>query len=219
VLAAHFFLYVPFGEASLYYAGAVYLTFAVSWSYLDWKTRNAAIRGHNAFVIFTVGLLVVLLIVQKEHEPFPRWRLRLADYRGSLRATQSPAIAASGISCAGGGENFRMTLHRLRPDNRSRQRQVAYSSPPSPLTSHPSWHLSPEAFLYFIMRALFIHTHCPWHLFAGETPYMYASRVGSTQRKHDHYDACISRHVCAKPSLMTPDTVHQQVDAKDNEYV
>jgi hypothetical protein len=82
VFAAHFFLYVPFGEASLYYAGAVYLTFAVSWSYLDWKTRNAAIRGHNAFVIFTVGLLVVLLIIQKEHEPFPHWAIALLIIAG-----------------------------------------------------------------------------------------------------------------------------------------
>jgi len=77
VLAAQSFFYVPLGEASLYYAGAVYLTFAVSWSFLDWKTRNAAIRGHNTFVIFTICLLVVLVIIQKEHEPFPRWAIAL----------------------------------------------------------------------------------------------------------------------------------------------
>jgi hypothetical protein len=77
VIAAHFFLYVPFSTAWLYYAGAAYLAFAVSWSYLDWKTRNAAIRGHNAFVVFAVCLLVVVLITQKEHEPFPRWAIAL----------------------------------------------------------------------------------------------------------------------------------------------
>jgi len=56
---SHFF-YVPFGTALLCHAGAVYLSFAVSWSHLDWKTRNEAIKGHNAFVIFAVFLFVLI---------------------------------------------------------------------------------------------------------------------------------------------------------------
>jgi hypothetical protein len=97
VLAAHFFLYVPFSMALLYYAGAVYVAFAVSWSYLDWTTRNAAIRGHNAFVVFAVCLFIVVLIVQKEHEPFPRWAIALMI-----------AAAVAGYSVAGfcGVRNF-----------------------------------------------------------------------------------------------------------------
>ena len=82
VIAAHVFLYVPLGTAWLYYAGAAYLSFAVSWSYLDWQTRNAAIRGHNAFVIFAVCLIIVVFVIQKEHEPFPDWAIVLLIVAG-----------------------------------------------------------------------------------------------------------------------------------------
>jgi peptidoglycan/LPS O-acetylase OafA/YrhL len=77
VFAAHIFLYEPFSTAFLYYGVATYLTLAVSWSYVDSKTRNAAIKGHNVFVIFAVCLFIVVLVVQKEHEPFPRWAIAL----------------------------------------------------------------------------------------------------------------------------------------------
>ncbi len=97
VFAAHAFFYVPFGTALLCYAGAVYLSFAVSWSYLNWETRNAAIKGHNAFVIFAVSLFIVVLVIQKEHEPFPRWAIALLI-----------AAGVSGYSVAGfcGIRNF-----------------------------------------------------------------------------------------------------------------
>ena len=98
VIAAHFFLYVPFSTAWLDYAGAVYLAFAISWSYLDWATRDAAIKGHNAFVVFAGCLFVVVLVTQKEHEPFPRWAI-----------VSMIAAGVAGYSIAGycGLRNFR----------------------------------------------------------------------------------------------------------------
>src|SRR4051794_11700039 len=75
--AANSFLLVPLGTAFLYCAGAAYLAVAFAWSYLDWKTRNAAIRGNNAFVFFAVCLFILLLVIQKEHEPFPKWAIGL----------------------------------------------------------------------------------------------------------------------------------------------
>jgi CDP-diglyceride synthetase len=74
-LAAHVFLYEPLGSTFLYYVLALYLTLAFSWSFLDWQTRNAAIKGNNAFVVFAVALIIVLAVVQKEHEPFPGWAI------------------------------------------------------------------------------------------------------------------------------------------------
>lgn len=73
VAAAYLLLFVPLVTALCYYVLVAYLFAAYSWASLDWRTRNAAVRGHNAFVIFAVCLLVVLLIVQDEHEAFPTW--------------------------------------------------------------------------------------------------------------------------------------------------
>ena len=82
IFAAYYFFYVPLGTAFLWYGLAVYLTLAVSWSFLDWSTRRAAIRGNNYFVAFVFCLLVVVLIVQKEHEPFPQWGVALVVVAG-----------------------------------------------------------------------------------------------------------------------------------------
>jgi hypothetical protein len=73
VAAAHLLFYVPLGTAFLWYAVVAYLTVAFSWSSLDRRTRNAAVRGNNAFIIFAVCLLGVLTIVQEDYEPFPTW--------------------------------------------------------------------------------------------------------------------------------------------------
>lgn len=73
VAAAYLWLFVPLVTALCYYLLVAYLSAAFSWASLDWRTRNAAVRGNNAFVIFTVCLLVVLLIVTDEHEAFPTW--------------------------------------------------------------------------------------------------------------------------------------------------
>ena len=73
VAAAHLLLFVPLTTAFLWYAVVAYLVVAFSWSSLDRRTRNAAVRGNNAFIIFAVCLLVVLIVVQDEHEAFPVW--------------------------------------------------------------------------------------------------------------------------------------------------
>lgn len=75
VLAAHVFLDEPLGTALLYFVLALYLTLAFSWSFLDWQTRRLAINGNNAFVVFAVALIIVLAVVQKDHEPFPGWAI------------------------------------------------------------------------------------------------------------------------------------------------
>jgi phosphatidylglycerophosphate synthase len=77
VFASNYFFSVPLVTAFLCYGFAVYVSVAVSWSYLDGKTRNAAIRGHNLFVIFAVCLFAILLLIQKEHEPIPGWAVTL----------------------------------------------------------------------------------------------------------------------------------------------
>ncbi len=73
VAAAHMLLYVPLMTAFLWYALVAYLVVAFSWAFLDWRTRNAAVRGNNAFIVFAVCLFGVLIFVQDEHEPFPTW--------------------------------------------------------------------------------------------------------------------------------------------------
>ncbi len=73
VAAAHLVFLVPLATALLWYALVVYFVAAFSWSSLERRTRHAAIRGNNAFVIFTVCLLILLIIVQDEHEAFPTW--------------------------------------------------------------------------------------------------------------------------------------------------
>jgi hypothetical protein len=91
VLAAWYYFDVPLGAACLSYGLAVYLALAVSWSYLALGTRNAAIRGHNAFVIFTVCVVALLVLTQKEHEPFPAWAM------GSLIVAGVAAYSVVGI--------------------------------------------------------------------------------------------------------------------------
>jgi len=82
VCLANFYFYVPLVTALLWYGVVVYITFGFSWSLLEWRTRNAAIRGHNAFVVFTVCLLGVLIIVQEDYEAFPTWGVVLLIVAG-----------------------------------------------------------------------------------------------------------------------------------------
>jgi hypothetical protein len=67
--------HTPIIPTILWSAFILYLALGVSWSFLSWETRNAAIRGNNAFVIFAVILLGVLLIFSKDYEPFPTWAI------------------------------------------------------------------------------------------------------------------------------------------------
>lgn len=73
VVAAHVLFFVPISAAFYWYAAAAYLTMGLSWSSLELHSRNAAIRGHNAFVCVALCLFLVLLVVQEDYEPFPMW--------------------------------------------------------------------------------------------------------------------------------------------------
>ena len=75
VAVAHLMFFVPLGTALLWYGLASYLTLAHSWSSLDWATKRAAGRARGIFVVFVVCLFIVLVVVQKEHEPFPAWAI------------------------------------------------------------------------------------------------------------------------------------------------
>ncbi len=73
VCVANFYLQVPLVTALLWYGAGVYTAFGFSWSFLEWRTRNAAIRGHNCFVVFAACLVGLLIIIQEDYEAFPTW--------------------------------------------------------------------------------------------------------------------------------------------------
>jgi hypothetical protein len=72
---ANLFLFTPLMPTILWSAIALYFDLGISWSFLRWDTRNAAIRGHNAFVIFTVILFCVVMVISDDYEPFPKWAI------------------------------------------------------------------------------------------------------------------------------------------------
>jgi len=72
-VAAHLILYVPLGTTLLYAGVATYLTFALSWSYLDKDTWRVTVRCHNAFVVLAVGVFAAALVTGEDRSAFPRW--------------------------------------------------------------------------------------------------------------------------------------------------
>ena len=98
VAVAHALLFVPLTTALLRYAIVAYITVGFSWASLERRTHNAAIRANNAFVIFTVCLLGVLIVVQDEHEAFPEWATALLVVAG---------IAGYSVMGIHGVRNFR----------------------------------------------------------------------------------------------------------------
>lgn len=77
VAIANLYFDIPLLTALLCFAVVAYLVLGLSWSFLDWKTRNAAIRGNNAFVIVAACLFGVLIIVTDDYESFPTWAIVL----------------------------------------------------------------------------------------------------------------------------------------------
>ena len=73
VVLAHYFLYTPWSAVFTWYALIAYWMTGLSWSFLDWGTRNAAIRGHNFFVLTAFCVFVIATITGKDFSPFPRW--------------------------------------------------------------------------------------------------------------------------------------------------
>lgn len=70
---AHYFLYIPWRQALGWWAVAAYLATAFAWSALEWPTRNAAVRGHNAFIITAVCVFAIATVTGESYSEFPRW--------------------------------------------------------------------------------------------------------------------------------------------------
>lgn len=75
VAVASTLFYVSLPMAFFCYALVVYGTLGVSWSFLDWKSRNAAIRGNNYFVYFAIAIFIIAMITTDSYAPFPRWAI------------------------------------------------------------------------------------------------------------------------------------------------
>ena len=75
VAVAYLFFYVQLSVAFLCYALVTYLTLGISWSFLEWSSRNAAIRGNNYFIYFAIAVFIIAVISTDSYEPFPRWAI------------------------------------------------------------------------------------------------------------------------------------------------
>jgi hypothetical protein len=70
---AHYFLYASWQQALGWWAVMAYLATAFAWSALEWPTRNAAVRGHNAFVIIAISVFATATVTGESYSEFPRW--------------------------------------------------------------------------------------------------------------------------------------------------
>ena len=70
---AHYFLYIPWGQALGWLAVSAYLATAFAWSALEWPTRNAAVRGHNAFIVAAICVFAIATVTGESYSEFPRW--------------------------------------------------------------------------------------------------------------------------------------------------
>jgi peptidoglycan/LPS O-acetylase OafA/YrhL len=82
VAIANLYFDIPLLTALLCFLAVAYALLGLAWSFLDWKTRNAAIRGHNAFIIFAACLIMTLIIIQDDYESFPTWAIVLLIIAG-----------------------------------------------------------------------------------------------------------------------------------------
>jgi hypothetical protein len=100
ILACMLFL-VPLWQAIACYAVGAFFVLAFPWACLQWETRNRAVRAHNRFVYFIIGILVVALVTQrgiKGGKPFPMWGIGLIICAG---------VAAYSVMAFYAIENFR----------------------------------------------------------------------------------------------------------------
>ena len=70
---ARYFLYASWQQALGWWAVMAYLATAFPWSALEWPTRNAAVRGHNAFVITAICVFAIATVTGESYSEFPRW--------------------------------------------------------------------------------------------------------------------------------------------------
>ena len=83
-IVAYTLFEVPLWQAITGAAVMMFFSLAFPWACLDWKTRNAAVRAHNLFVYFILGMLVVVLVLQwgTEKRPFPMWAVAIVVLAG-----------------------------------------------------------------------------------------------------------------------------------------
>jgi len=77
------------------------MAISISWSFLEWHTRNLAIRGNNIFVIVSVVVIGLAIVFGNDYEPFPKWGIIIIIIAGIL------GYSVAGI-CA--FKNFRLWL-------------------------------------------------------------------------------------------------------------
>lgn len=70
---SHYVLYASWQQALGWWAVMAYLATAFPWSALEWSTRNAAVRGHNAFVITAICVFAIATVTGESYSEFPRW--------------------------------------------------------------------------------------------------------------------------------------------------
>jgi peptidoglycan/LPS O-acetylase OafA/YrhL len=90
---AHFFLWQSVRVVALWYVAVLYLTVGLSWSFLEWRTRNRVVRTWNAFILCAVLLFLILIIVLDEGEPFPSYGIALLVLGGAAVAVVMGATA------------------------------------------------------------------------------------------------------------------------------
>jgi len=83
-IIVHFYLYVTVTKCIVGYLIVCYLAIGMSWSFLDWNTRALAIKGHNAFTIIAVLVILLAIIFGKDHVPFPVWGIIILIVAGIL---------------------------------------------------------------------------------------------------------------------------------------
>ena len=69
----HYLLFIESIKCIIGYLLVSYWSICFSWSYLEWHTRNLAIRGHNMFVYISVVVIGFAIVFGKDHEIFPQW--------------------------------------------------------------------------------------------------------------------------------------------------
>jgi hypothetical protein len=89
VFLAHQYLLTAWHIAFAWYALIAYIIIAYSWSFLEWPSRNSAIRGNNFFVLTAIALVIIATITTRQGESFSMWAIAI----GILAAIAGYSVA------------------------------------------------------------------------------------------------------------------------------
>jgi hypothetical protein len=92
-ILAYLFLLQPLHIVALWYMVVSYLMVCLSWSFLEWRTRNRFVRTWNAFIVYFLLLIVFVTLTQDNYEPFPSYGIFLLFLGGSVVAIVIGATA------------------------------------------------------------------------------------------------------------------------------